>query len=424
MTSFSEPPAAASHPVPGAPDGPGHGRGLAFLDDDPVTLPERLEAAWSSGQAAVVGAPDATLPDPLSGPLSGPVPPGTALVVPTSGSTGTPRAVILSRAALAASTAASLAALGCRPGERWVLALPVRHVAGLQVLARARALGSAPHVLDDPGDPHGIAAASAHAQHIALVPTQLVRCLEAGVDLSGYASVLVGGGPLAPERAAAARAAGVTLVQSYGMTETCGGCVYDGRPLAGVEIAIEHDRATSGDTTHDGAGHATTRGTTRDTTVGRIRLRGPMLATGYLAASAVDAARFTSDGWFVTDDLGRLRTAADGTPLLEVVGRGDDVIITGGVKVVPGTVEDALRHLPSVRDVVVLGVADPEWGERVRAVVVPTDPAQPPTLELLRAAADEHLPAAHAPRELVLVEHLARDGLGKLSAAERDRLRR
>jgi O-succinylbenzoic acid--CoA ligase len=392
-------------------DEPPHSR-LVRLDDDPQALPGALEAVWDAGDAAIVApsaGPGSTLLRPVQAFVErdteslGPhLPIGTALVVPTSGSTGAPRAVMLSHAALVASTAASLAALGCAPGQRWALALPVRHVAGLQVLARARALGTPAHVVHDPGDPEALAAVATHAEHIAIVPTQLVRCLDAGVDLTGFRTVLVGGGPLDPDRAAHARAAGVRLVQSYGMTETCGGCVYDGRPLSGVEVAVD---ALPGE-------------------AGRIRLRGPMLATGYLDPSPADADRFTTDGWFVTDDLGRLSTDADGATLLEVIGRGDDVINTGGVKVAPAAVEAALRTLTSVRDVAVLAMPDPEWGERIRAVIVPTDPSAPPTLEELRATLTGHLPSSHAPRELVLVDSIVRDGLGKLTAGERERLRR
>jgi len=376
---------------------------LVRLDDDPAELPSSLVDVWTRGAAALVAPAGAALPVPLAAALDGsaaaggPLPAGTALIVPTSGSTGAPRVVMLSHAALTASTAASLAALDCFPGERWALALPVRHVAGLQVLARARALGTAAYLVADPGDPRALAAASAHAERIALVPTQLVRCLDAGVDLTGFRTVLVGGGPLDPDRAAEARAAGVRVVQSYGMTETCGGCVYDGRPLPGVEVEVVD---------------------------GRIRLRGPMLATGYLDASPEDAARFTPDGWFVTDDLGRLHTDPDGHPLLEVIGRGDAVINTGGVKVVPAAVEALLRTVVGVADVVVVGVPDEEWGERVRAVVLASEPTGPPTLDELRQAVTDRLPSSHAPRELVLVDRIVRDGLGKITASERERLQR
>ncbi len=382
-------------------------RGLVRLDDDPTVLPDALQAIWATGHAAVVvptTGPGSTLPAPVVAilesrpqPTPAALPSGTALVVSTSGSTGAPRAVVLSHAALAASTAASLAALDCAPGERWALALPLQHVAGLQVLARARSLGTAPYIVPDPGDPKELAAASAHAEHIALVPTQLVRCLDARVDLSEFRTVLVGGGPLDPDRVTQALEAGVRLVQSYGMTETCGGCVYDGRPLLGAEV---------------------------DVVEGRIRLRGPMLATGYLDPSPADVNRFTPDGWFVTDDLGRLFTDTDGVTRIEVLGRSDDMINTGGVKVAPTTVEAAVRSLAGVRDVVVLAIADPEWGECVGAIVVPADPSVPPTLEELRDAVSQQLPPSHVPRELIITDAIERDGLGKLTAGERERLRR
>ncbi len=402
MPNSPKPPLTRRTDLPAPP-------GLVRLDDDPRTLPVALQRIWEAGNAAVVTGPDATLPPSLEVLLDTPadavlLPAGTALVVPTSGSTGAPRAVPLSHTALAASTASSLAALGCLPGERWALALPVRHVAGLQVLARARALGTDVHVVADAGDPHAVATAAEHAEHIALVPTQLVRCLDAGVDLTGFRTVLVGGGPLAAERATQATAAGVRLVQSYGMTETCGGCIYDGRPLSGVEVGI-------GPTTEITGGEYPASG--------RIRLRGPMLASGYLDPSPADAARFTADGWFVTDDVGRLHDDVT----LEVLGRADTVINTGGVKIDPVALETLLRTVPGIADVVVVGVPDAEWGERIRAVVVPTDAARPPTLDGLREAVRTQFPSNHAPRELRIVDVIARDGLGKLSAAERDRLR-
>ncbi len=371
---------------------------LVRLDDDSASLADALALTWAAGNAAVVAAAGADLPAPIARALAGELalPHDAALIVPTSGSTGTPRAVVLSHAALAASTAASIAALGCAPGERWALALPLRHVAGLQVLARARAMASDVHVVAAPGDPHAIAAAATYAEHIALVPTQLVRCLEAGVDLRRFHTVLVGGGPFPPERAAEARAAGVRIVQSYGMTETCGGCVYDGWPLDGVEIDLQH--------VDDGSG--------------RIRLRGPMRATGYLGAPPNDTTSFTPDGWFVTDDVGRF--APDGS--LEVLGRVDAMINTGGVKVDPTVVETLLRDHPAVVDAAVIAAPDTEWGERIIAIVVPRDPTAPPTLEALRAHVSATLPPTHAPRELVITERIVRDGLGKLSAAERNRL--
>jgi O-succinylbenzoic acid--CoA ligase len=258
------------------------------------------------------------------------LPTDTALVVTTSGSSGEPRGVILSHAALQASTRASLERLGCRPGERWVLALPVQHIAGLQVIARARALGTAPILVTDPGDPHAIGSACAAAHHVALVPTQLVRCLEAGVNLSHLRTVLVGGGPIPTTLSDRAAAAGIRMVRSYGMTELCGGCVYDGVPLDDVEVRIgstDEARRPRLDV-HDGS-------------VGIILLRGPMRATGYLPPAASDA--FLPDGWFRTDDLGSLEAGR-----LTVFGRRDDVIVSGGVNVPAPSVEQALRTLAGI----------------------------------------------------------------------------
>jgi O-succinylbenzoic acid--CoA ligase len=171
---------------------------------------------------------------------------------------------------------------------------------------------------------------------------------------------------------AAARAAGARVITTYGMTETCGGCVYDGVPLDGVSAR------TGGD--------------------GRIRIAGPVLFSGYrLAAGAAAAA--LDGGWFVTSDLG----AFDEAGRLTVRGRADDVINTGGEKVVAGEVAAVLEGCPGVREAVVVGRPDPEWGERVTAVVVPADPAAPPGLDGIRAHVRRSLPAAAAPGELVLV---------------------
>ena len=192
------------------------------------------------------------------------------------------------------------------------------------------------------------------------------------------------------------------LVLSYGMTETGGGCVYDGRPLPDVEYRVD---AAPGE-------------------VGRLRLRGPALATGELTLTedggvTVDRSRW-SDGWFVTDDLGRV--TADGT--LQVVGRADATILSGGVNVDAAAVERVLQADASVADVIVVGVPDGEWGERVRAVVVPAEPADPPTLEQLRDVVRAELPGSHAPRELLLVERIPRDAMGKVTATERRALSR
>src|SRR5690242_14559263 len=201
---------------------------------------------------------------------------GTAVVIGTSGSTGTPKGVELSAAALRHSAQASLDRVGARPGERWLCCLPVTHVAGLQVLVRSLVGGTEP-VLADRADAATLAAAG--CSHISLVPTQLQRLLESAVDkstaLAGFSSVLLGGAAAPAGLLAAARAAGVPVVTTYGMTETCGGCVYDGVPLDGVRVKIGGDE--------------------------RICIGGPVLFTRYRGAAGAP-----EDGWFRTGDLGRL----------------------------------------------------------------------------------------------------------------------
>jgi len=167
---------------------------------------------------------------------------GTAVIVVTSGSTGAPKGVQLSAAALRHSARASLDRLGARPGERWLCCLPASHVAGLQVLVRSLVSGTEP-VLAEQADAETVAASG--CAHVSLVPTQLQRLLAPGVDrstpLAGFSSVLLGGAAAPAGLLAAARAAGVPVVTTYGMTETCGGCVYDGVPLDGVQVEIREE---------------------------------------------------------------------------------------------------------------------------------------------------------------------------------------
>jgi O-succinylbenzoic acid--CoA ligase len=291
---------------------------------------------------------------------------GTAVIIGTSGSTGAPKGVELSAAALRHSARASLDRVGARPGERWLCCLPVTHVAGLAVLVRSLAGGTEP-VLAERADATTMAASG--CAHVSLVPTQLQRLLaEAGAPLAGFSSVLLGGAAAPAGLLAAAREAGVPVVTTYGMTETCGGCVYDGVPLDGVRAEVRDD--------------------------GRIWISGPVLFSGYLGGP-----RAPADGWFRTGDLGTL----DATGRLTVRGRADGVINTGGHKVVPGEVAAALQACPGVRDAAVVGQPDPEWGERVVAVVVPDDPGDPPALELLRRHVRERLPRYAIPSRVVMV---------------------
>jgi len=292
----------------------------------------------------------------------------TAVIIGTSGSTGAPKGVELSAAALLASARASLARVGAAPGERWLCCLPVTHVAGLQVLVRALASGTEP-VLAARADASTVA--SSGCAHVSLVPTQLRRLLAEGGagPLAGFTSVLLGSAAAPAALLARARDAGIGVVTTYGMTETCGGCVYDGFPLDGVQVEVRSDE--------------------------RIWIRGPVLFSGY-----VGAARRPADGWFRTGDLGRLA----GSGLLTVRGRADDVINTGGHKVVPGEVAAAVASHPGVRDVAVVGQPDAEWGERVVAVVVPADSSDPPGLDLLRMHVRGLLPRYAFPSRVVMVD--------------------
>ncbi|GAA2782751.1 o-succinylbenzoate--CoA ligase [Crossiella cryophila] len=315
-----------------------------------------------------------------------------ALIVPTSGSTGTPKGVLLTEAALRASAAATHERLG-GPG-RWLLALPVHHIAGLQVLTRSLLAGFDPCVLDSAEGfrPDAFAAAAGPAlaagrAYTALVPTQLSRLIAEGgaglAALRGFAAVIVGGAATPPALLRAARAAGVAVTTTYGMSETAGGCVYDGRPLTGARVRL-------------GQGNA-------------VELGGPMLARGYRLAPEVTAAAF-ADGWFRTGDLGRF--AADGR--LEILGRADDVIITGGEKVPPALVERALTDCPGVREACVVGVPDPEWGQAVAAVVVPAEWGEPPSADQLRAAVREVAGRACTPRRVLFLPELPLRGPGKV----------
>jgi O-succinylbenzoic acid--CoA ligase len=208
-------------------------------------------------------------------------------------------------------------------------------------------------------------------RYTALVPTQLRRYLADEPDvLASFDGVLVGGAATDRALLDQARAAGVQVRTTYGMSETAGGCVYDGVPLDGVRVRVAEG----------------------------IELAGPVLAHGYRRDPAATAEAF-ADGWFRTRDAGS--RSPDGT--LAVHGRLDDVVISGGVNVSPQAVEAALREHPTVADAVVAGRPDPEWGQRVVAAVVPA-PGAVPALADLRPWVAARLGAAAAPRELTLVD--------------------
>ena len=388
----------------------------------------------------------------------------TALVVPTSGSTGTAKAVALSLAALRASqdaTAQLFAADGTAPDSRghgfWLPLLPPTHIAGVQVLARAhrtgQALGLPGPALPDPlPDLRGHFDAAAFVElagpvleqaeraglpaMTSLVPTQLTRIVTGATGddararglLKRFAAVLVGGAATSTDVLARARGQRIPVRTTYGSSETAGGCVYDRRPLPGVSLSVL-------DPDESGAG--------------RLRISSPTLALGYLTEGggtdggvfagaspsadgpAADAAvsgavvsRESADRAFLTSDLAEI--GDDGA--LTVLGRADDVINTGGRKVLPQDVERAidrslmLRGL--VRTSVVVGVPDPEWGQRVEALVTleeGTDPAEASAL-VRSALRTTEVPAHMIPKRVHVVEELPLLGIGKVDRAAARRL--
>ncbi len=322
---------------------------LAVLPDGPTAVVEAARAVFR---------PDVPLED------------GADVAVLTSGSSGGRRAALLSAAALAASATATHERLG-GPGN-WLLTLPVSAIAGLQVLCRSVVAGGALTVLAR-GESFADAAARMPAgrRYTSMVPTQLRRSLDAEPEaLRAFDAIVVGGAATDPALLARAQASGVCVVTSYGMTETAGGCVYDGVPLRGVQARV-----------HEGG----------------VELSGSVLALGYRLDPAATAEAFV-DGWFRTRDAGQL---VDGR--LTVTGRLDDVVVTGGVNVAPQAVEAALREHPDVVDAVVFGRPDDEWGTRVVAAVVPA-PRTAPALPELRAWVAERLGGPAAPRELHLID--------------------
>ena len=351
------------------------GSGPAILPLDPDLPRERLDALLGAFAPATIETPEGTTRLAPAGPGAATRPgvrPETAVVIATSGSTGPPKGTELSAAALLASARASLDRLGARPGDSWLCCLRASHVAGLQVLVRSLIAG-VPPVVSMRLEPGTLAASG--CAYVSLVPVQLRRLVDAGAGLSALRGILLGGAAMPDGLLADASAAGARVTTTYGMSETCGGCVYDGVPLDEVSVEIGAD--------------------------GRIRIAGPVLFSGYRLQPGLS--RQARDGrWFITSDLGSISPSGR----LQVRGRADDVIVTGGEKVVAGEVAAVLGTCPGVREAVVVGRPDPEWGERVTAIVVPADPADPPTLGALRARVREKLPPRAAPRELVLVARI------------------
>ncbi|MDP4015020.1 MAG: AMP-binding protein [Candidatus Nanopelagicales bacterium] len=328
-----------------------------------------------------------------------------AIVLATSGSTGEPRGVVLTSSALTASAQLGSAAMG--PPGVWLTAMPVTGIGGLLTVARALLAGGEPMAWPGVGGAEPFTAKSftstarsvldrARADglpaYVSLVPTQVTRLLgdPAALDaLAGFGRVIVGGARLARHSRAAATAAGVRIVETYGMTETCGGVVYDGKPLPGVLVDVCAD-------------------------TGVVRLGGPTIAVGYRLRPDLDRRRF-ANGWFITSDLGRW----DGETLT-VLGRCDDVIKVGGVKVSLPAVTEAVRSDSRVIDALTVAAQDPEWGAVPTTYVVPDDAsatrpgvlADALTVELI-GIVTSRLGRASAPRRIEFVAELPHLPSGK-----------
>lgn len=371
---------------------------VALQHRDPETMLHALDQVWDDGDAALPLDPrapdrhtaallDRLAPDELRTDAGRqrrihghPVPEGTALVVTTSGSTGPPQGIVLSHAALEASTVRSVARLGAMDGVPWLGVLPLHHIAGISVALRSRAAGRQP-LLHDRDTPELVTAAE--PAWISLVPLQLQRLLEAEAELAHHHGVLLGGAAAPAALLDRATAAGVHVVTSYGATETSGGCVYDGVPLAGVQVRIADS--------------------------GRIQVRTPTLATGVRLPDGGLAPIADDAGWWTTSDRGTV----DDEGRLAVHGRADDVVVSGGENVPLTAVQAALADIDGIRAVAVVGLPDEHWGTAVTAVVVPT--GAPPTLGELRAALAGVLPRPHLPTALVTTDQLPTTSLGKVT---------
>ena len=378
-----------------------------------------------------------------------------ALVVGTSGSTGTPKRTALTVGALAASAVATERFFGSNSdaASQWLLALPAHYIAGAQVLARSVLAGTAPVIARSVIEPvhfspevflQAVERMSSARRFISLVPTQLHKLLESadtdpslGTEiheaLGSFTGILLGGAPASADLLAAATALGLNTVTTYGSAETAGGCVYSGSVLPGarVELVPEEGMPAVPDTGGKPA------------QVGRIWISGEHLASGYIGDAARTAEHFftAANGtrWYRTDDYGLMDSANSSAtssfssvePHLQVLGRSDDVLISGGVKISARAVATVLEEHPAVREACVLGLPDARWGTAIAAAVtlVPsagaaTAPTEnSPTLNeelcaLLRARCAEKLGAPAAPKQLSILPDFPLTSTGKPDRAE------
>ena len=377
-----------------------------------------------------------------------------ALVVGTSGSTGTPKRTALTARALAASAAATERFFGSNSdaASQWLLALPAHYIAGAQVLARSVLAGTAPVIARSVTEPvhfspevflQAVEHMSSARRFISLVPTQLHKLLESadanphlGAEiheaLGSFTGILLGGAPASTDLLAAATALELNTVTTYGSAETAGGCVYSGSVLPGVRVELVPEEGMPA--VPDTGG--------KPAQVGRIWISGAHLASGYIGDAARTAEHFftAADGtrWYRTDDYGLLSPAAApdsnkncSEQRLQVLGRSDDVLISGGVKISARAVATVLEEHPAVREACVIGLPDARWGTAIAAAVtlVPSAGTAAASTEnspalneelcaLLRARCAEKLGAPAVPKQLSILPDFPLTSTGKPDRAE------
>lgn len=348
----------------------------ALLVHPKLTPTERAAVHAATARAGAIADPDA------------------AVVIHTSGTTGTPRGAVLTRAALTASAAASAANLRWHDDERWLACMPIARVGGLSILTRSLAARRTV-VLEEGCDAATLPALLARERVtlVSLVPTMLARLLDAHPDWTpppNLRAVLVGGAAASPRLLERAAARGVPIILTYGLTETCSQVVATpyadrfrpavhgvGLPLPGADVRV---------------------------VAGRIEVRGPMLMAGYL-----DAPPLAPGAWFDTGDLGRCDDAGG----LHILARRADLIVTGGENVYPAEVERELEACPGIAAAAVFGIGDEIWGETVAAALV-TDAARPADEAALAAWIETRLASHKRPRRVAFVRELPQTPAGKL----------
>lgn len=438
-------------PVPGLAPSPApqevalHSQAVQVRADQPADPHAMLNALEQllGGYAADAGADADAVAEPI------------ALVVGTSGSTGTPKRTALTARALAASAAATEDFFGSNSdaASQWLLALPAHYIAGAQVLARSVLAGTAPVIARSVIEPvhfspevflQAVERMSSARRFISLVPTQLHKLLESadadphlGAEiheaLGSFTGILLGGAPASADLLAAATALGLNTVTTYGSAETAGGCVYSGSVLPGVQVKLVPEEGMPAVPDIEGKS-----ANEESVQVGRIWISGVHLASGYIGDAARTAEHFftAADGtrWYRTDDYGLLAPDSNencSEPRLQVLGRSDDVLISGGVKISARAVATVLEEHPAVREACVIGLPDARWGTAIAAAVtlVPSAGAAAAPTEnrlalneelcaLLRAHCAEKLGAPAAPKQLSILPDFPLTSTGKPDRAE------